>query len=287
MTLIKQKEHQNTSSHNQIAHRLFLYSLYLPLQYFQDEVDRQGIYYNRKSFGRLQRYLSTYQIPSYRALHREEAQNLEETNITGSTVTGSTENPTNTFIVQKYPPQLKWAQIFLHVYSLRCALALVGQKYHVSKEVKVWLGDELTGADGFELETTFLLWGIVCVLFLHFTLSSDLLDYKFMALYSMTETSKSRSTLKTSGSPIHFSSFGLSSTSFQKFRLFRAGAFAYFHLIHCTLTPTSFSCVITLTWIADLYTTHPFPSYLFTAFHLYYMYLIIASKLLIFKKYIM
>lgn len=258
------RQSATTTTASSLRHRLFLYSLYLPLQHFQDEVDRTGVHFNRQKFGKLQRYTLQYQLPCYRALHKKES----------SSEAQQTNSITPSFTVQHYPAHLKWAQLFLLLYSLRCALALVGQRLHASREVKIWLGDELTGTDGFELETTFLLWGVVCVLFLHFTLTSNLLDYQFMALFSMTGDSKS----SPSNRKLHYSAFNLTESSFRQFRLFRTASFAYFHLIHCSLTPTSYAAVITLTWLAGLYGSHPFPSFLFTAFHLYYMYLIIASK---------
>ncbi len=254
------------------SHKLFVASFYLPLLYFQEQVNYYHVHYNVELFGKIPRYLSRYQLLQYRKIHPAEVYRREVPFVLNFSQ--------NRFRVAKCPAHIRLVKYFFVAYLVRSAAALVvrfkGGEKEGNRELRIWLGHEVMGADGLYIETTFLMWGVISLLFVCFTLSDCLLDYKFLALNSMTTKP---------GSPFHPQrEFGLSERAYFRFARFRRGAFCYFHLISGSLTPMGCLCVVFLHVYSGLYWSHPVASVLYTAVHCYYIYLLVSGKLLVFRN---
>lgn len=245
---------------NLFLHYLFGVSFYIPLFYFQERVNFYKLYYNVKKFGKTLRYFQKYQLLQYRKIHHSEIIQKEK----------HSQNFLQTYLdIPKIPTHIQVVKYFFAAYAVRSIASLVARFKGGSRELKIWLGHEMMGPDGAYIETTFLMWGIVSLLFTTFTISDCLLDYKFLALNSMSADGRFFHPKR---------DFGLSARSFDRFKRFRRGAFGYFSLISSTLTPFAFACVVFLHVQSGLYWSHVGASVLYTGAHCYYIFLAISSN---------
>ncbi len=247
------------------CHKLFVASFYLPLLYFQELVDYHRVHYNVELFGKIPQYLERFQLHHYRKVHISEVH---------KTVAVINSIRLNCFKVSKCPAHIRIVKYFFTLYLARSVAALVIRlKGLASRQVMIWLGHEVMGADGLYIETTFLMWGVVSFLFITLTLTDNLLDYKFLALNSMTS--------ENCGRPFHpVRDFCLTERAYWKFARFRRGALAYFYLISGSVTPMGFLCVFFLHFRSGLYESHLAASVLYTVVHCYYIYILVSGKTL-------
>lgn len=212
--------------------RLFRVSMYYPLCYFQLLVDQSGLYYNRWIFPKI---LKPYRINCS-------------------------------------PPHIRFTKYFCLFYIIRCSFIVFSPLARNSLQTRILLGAEIAGADSPYIEMTFLVWAIIGYLFLHCTLSSNLLDYKFLALLRIT-TNSCRN-----GEFVHPVMLDLKETSYRKFKLFRTGAFIYYNIVIWSIVPFSILTIIWLNVLKNFYQTHYISSIFWTFTHCLQIYLVVASK---------
>lgn len=145
--------------------------------YHQETVDRFRLYYNRNRFRRYNQHLHQgYCLTQFRALCRGANQRMQET----------VEYPL--IISANSEPFLRLLRCYYTFFSVRSAFIVLVPTISETKQRRILIGTELFQSASWYIETTFMFWSMITALFLKFTLTPYFLDYKFMALYRMSET---------------------------------------------------------------------------------------------------
>ena len=228
--------------------RFFFWSFYCPTYYFQKLVDQHQMHFDPNQKSRKQSL-------KYR--------------------------------INKNPLHISAPKFFVLAYFFRCFAVVLVSPATDSREKRILLGTEAAGPEYRYLEATFLFWSLITLLFLQFTLSSDLRRYKWMALFRMSNEQKNTS-FKDRKSD-HFEPspkvFELdTSISYRSFSAIRNIAFWYYNIIVCSLNPLSIVAMLILLGQNGLLFTHTCLSLLWIAIHFSFFYIVIASKLQHFFK---
>src|SRR5699024_120365 len=103
-------------------------------------------------------------------------------------------------------------------------------------------------------ETSIIFWCAIVVFYLQFTLSNLPLDYKFLALFRMTDMN----------SFANYINFGLSTSEFIKFSKFRKIATRTYHSINGNIPFFAVICIVGLYLQTGQFYTHPILSIFWT-----------------------
>ena len=214
---------------------------YFTLFYYKEIVDRYRIHYDRNKFRRLYDYLENYPLFHFRDVFPAEYALRR-----GAGVDFPVE-------VQR-PIHLNIIRFFFFFYVVRSFVVAYIPATVNTLQKRVLAGVELYRNDYFYLETTFLFWSSISFLFLHF-LPTRVLDYKFLAIFSMSENN------------LDFlppSAFGLLHRDFLKFKKFRSLTFTFYNLTTVTLSLFGPFCASYLYTVGSLYSSHPVSSIFWT-----------------------
>jgi len=152
--------------------RSFLLAQFFTLYYHQELVDRYRIYYDRNQFRRIFQYLEQhYLLCQYRRVY-----SLPKV---GERFLGYP------LVIRNHFWYLKFLSVFFAFFAVRCGFIVLMPSLTKSFEIRIWLGTEQFKAARLYIETAFLFWSSISVLFLRFSLTDQMLDYKFMAVYRM------------------------------------------------------------------------------------------------------
>lgn len=223
--------------------RLFFLN-YASLYAFSEIIDKYRIYYDRNNFRRLQENLPKYRLTQYRLLYGDSYQNLRPPDY-----------PVSVAEI-KNGKHLRYVKYFLLFYLLRCLAICFLKPATSTRTRRIYLGTEMFKADSFYLETSFLIWSTISVLYLQFTLSNSVLDYKFLALFRMSATNLQYLPPK---------AFGLSLEQFRKFKIVRSLALFYYNWGIMAVFPIFGPVCCSFLYIqANLYVTNPIPAIIWT-----------------------
>lgn len=227
----------------------FFYSIYFTLYYFQELVDSAGLYYDRKRYIRLYEYLRTdLCLYQYRAVYRKFP--LPE--------------PSFPLTIANRPWHLHFLVKYFMVAFLFRSLAIAFVPSSTDSELKkAASGTVLFGDASFYIETSTTFWSAICVLFLHYSIgsSSSPLDYRFLALFRMSEVAGQQQQQK---GITEYAHFGLLSEDYRRFAAFRRYALLSYHCIILGLLIFAFLCIGGLYLQQGLYVSSPLWSALWT-----------------------
>lgn len=222
----------------------FLTLNYFTLYYYQEIIVQYRIYYDRQKFGCLFESLEKYPLLNFRHTFPSNYVLCR-----GAGVDFPVKVP--------LPVHLRIIRSFFLFYVLRCfAVAFIPVVANTSQK-RVLVGAELYKNDYFYLETTFLFWSSISLFYLS-QLSTRVLDYKFLAIFSMSVPGGS------TVNSLPSIAFGLSNNDFKKFKTFRKLVFIFNHLTIVTLSIFGPVCVSALYVAGSLYSNFPVPSFLWT-----------------------
>lgn len=190
------------------------------LYYHQELVDRYGVYYDRNRFRRLYQHLQEgYCLFQYRKL------------------VGASQE-LNPIPVLEYPLRIpanfkfhKILRYFFLLFTLRCvAVVLRLPAFTRTENRRILIGTELLKGASRYIETSYGFWSIITLLYLKFTLTGNILDYRFLALFRMSTGGKnSRKFHKPAA-------FGLNNKQeYSRFNNFRTGLLWYYVTIVCVI----------------------------------------------------
>ena len=227
----------------------FFCSIYFTLYYFQELVDSAGLYYDRKRYIRLYEYLQQTDLClyQYRAVYRKFP--LPELSF-----------PLN---IANRPWHLHFLVKYFMVAFLFRSLAIAFVPSATDSELKKTAsGTVLFGDASFYIETSTTFWSAICVFFLHYSIGSSLssLDYRFLALFRMSEVAGQQ---QQKGST-EYAHFGLLSEDYRRFAGFRRYALLSYHCIILGLLIFAFLCIGGLYLQQGLYVSSPLWSALWT-----------------------
>ena len=209
------------------------------------------------------------------------------------------------FRVQK-PPAIKLLTAIYLLFGLRSLIIVTVRPATATRFRRVLIGAEHWARAGNEtsasasasasgnattsariiLETTFLFWCTICVLFLTVTLSSCLLDYKWMALFTMRSEKELKGggggggNNKGGGGFLTPKDVGLTQAEYQRFSRFRSALVAYFGYIMATVAPAGWVAIVALHY--PLYRSDPCWAVLSSSVIIYWMYICTSSKLTVY-----
>lgn len=187
----------------------FLLSHYFTLYYYQKIVDQYQIYYDRNKFRKTFQYLEVgYQLFQYRSLHSNEL-SIKRT------------LPYPVYI-NNHPLHHRVLTVFFFLYVLRGSVICFFKTFTDTRAKRILIGTELFWPDSFYIECSFILWSTISFLFLRFGFSQSPLEYKFLALYRVSEQNENFLVPKL---------FGLTISEFKKFKKFRLFILTSFNFI--------------------------------------------------------
>lgn len=225
-----------------VLHQLFI------LWHFERQVSAHGMYFDRRHFGEVHRSIEQYCLFQYRRLYPQ----------------GVSHPRTYPLTVSKSTFHIRFVLCYYAFFLIR-GLVVISLKFLTSSHARrVLLGTEMWGYARVYVETNFVLWDIFLVCFVQFSLTTSLLDYKFLSLFRM-------SSRVSDG--LHHVLFGLDSKEYLCFAKYRKfGLWAYYAII-CTIPVLSPFVFCALLARASLFVTNPFSSvawlilYTLWAFH--------------------
>lgn len=147
--------------------RFFLYNYYT-LYYFQEYVVRYYVHYDRNCFRRIYENFQRYSLYEYRELYPYKQHSKRYLNYP--------------LYINSRPLHLLFQKKFFLFYAIRCFAVAFIKWTTDSEQKRIRIGTEFLQKESFFVETTFLFWSIIGVLYLQFSLSNSILDYKFMAI---------------------------------------------------------------------------------------------------------
>lgn len=231
--------------------RRFLALNYFTLYYYQEIIDQYLIYYDRNRYRRLFQYVDKYLLLSYRKVAGPEYALRRPANY-----------PTK---INSSPVHLLFIRLLMLFQVVRCFSIAFIRPVANTEAKRIYLGTELFKADYFFMEVTFLFWSSISYLYLQFSFSDSPLDYKFLALFRMSEQNTNYL------SPVRF---GLSSVDFKKFKQFRTLALAFYNATMSSISTFGPCCIIFLNLSASLYSSHPLATFTWTIIENYWIYVV-------------
>lgn len=212
----------------------FLLSNYFTLYHYQKIINQYKIYYDRNKFRKTYQYLeSGFQLFQYRILHSSEL-------LVKQTL------PYPVYI-NNHPLHHRVLAAFFFIYAIRCTLICFWKPFADTRMKRILIGTELFWPDYFYVECSFIFWSVICYLFLRFGFSRSPLNYKFLALYRVSEQNENFLVPKL---------FGLKVTEFNKFKKFRLFILTSFNFIMITFTILTTATVVFLYFQHSLYKTN-------------------------------
>ena len=191
--------------------RYYLMCNYICLYYYQILIDKFNIHYDRNGTNQIDYKLRHYQLKEYRKQYRKSFHKSLDT---------------NPWFVQ-IPNHLIYLKYYFAFLLVRNFAIIFIKPTTSTVERRIWIGTAFLEKDSVTIEMTILIWSFICFLFLQFTLTNTLTDYKFLSLNRITEY----------GDKYHRpSNFGLDSLRFKRFKMFRKFAWLLFH-IFMTIIP--------------------------------------------------
>lgn len=147
----------------------FFLSNYYTLYYFQEFVERYYVHYDRNHFRRIyESFQENFALFEYRELYPYKQHSKRYLNYP--------------LYINSHPLHLRFQKYFFLLYAIRCFVISSIKWTTDSEQKRIWIGTEFFKKEGFFIETTFLFWSIIGVLYLQFSLSKSILDYKFIAV---------------------------------------------------------------------------------------------------------
>lgn len=150
----------------------FLLNIYVTLHYFEQYVHQYRIYFRRDKFHRVYHDLDQYCLFQFRRL------NPDESLLHRHQVNYPLHIPTNVW-------HLQLSKYFFLLYTVRSFAIACFPVVRSTRSWRVLIGTEFLKNDSIYVETAVFFWSCICYLFLRFTLTSSLMNYKFMALFRM------------------------------------------------------------------------------------------------------
>ncbi len=231
--------------------RRFVALNYFTLYYYQEIVDRYKIFYDRNKYRRLYQYVGQYLLLEYRKVAGPEY-----------ALRRPADYPTR---INSQPSHLRFIRLLFLFYVLRCFSIAFIRPVANTEQKRILLGTELFKADYFYMEVTFLFRSSISYFYLQFSFTDCLLDYKFLAIFCMSENNMNNL------SPAHF---GISSVDFRKFKKFRTLALAFYNATMASVPPFGVCCILFLNLTASLYTIVPLISLTWTVITDYWIYIV-------------
>lgn len=207
---------------------------YYPLYYFQLIIQEFNINYDSTKFPRVYQYLNQeYYLGHFKQLNP----NFDQPNFP--------------LTFNSNPFHLKFQKYFSLMYLARAsAIAFIPPVMSTNRQIRILIGEEFVYKESFYFETTFTFWCAIFYLFLQFSLTENILDYKFCALFSMTKSNSSV--------------FALSNNEFKSFQKFRSIASNFYHLIMVYVPVMGTLAYLGLYSRTSLYSSNPIPSIFWT-----------------------
>ena len=147
--------------------RFFLYNYY-PLYYHQELVATYRIHYDRYQFRRIYENVSRYCLFQYRKLFPFKQHSKRYRNYP--------------LVIDNVPTILLIHKYFFLFMVIRCASIICIKSATDTETKRIWLGTEFFKRERLFIEPTFLFCSIIGVLYMHYSLTNSLLDYKFLAV---------------------------------------------------------------------------------------------------------
>lgn len=211
----------------------FLLNQCFTLYYFGKAVVQHEVYFNRYKFSRIPDYLNKYCLFNYRLLKLKHPPMIPKLFITKRTT------------------HLNILTFFYTIFTFKCLVVMLISQATSTLESRILLGIELWKEAAPFIETTLGLWSIICFCYLHFNLTSNLLDYKFLAVIMLNNAKHSW---------LYFKNFGLTKVSFRQLDNFRR-AIMFNYLSQISLTPFfNFFGIIFILVKTNLVCTNPVTS---------------------------
>lgn len=149
---------------------------YLTLYHFQGIVDQYRVYYDRDKFARIYQNVGRYCLFQYRLLFPSKNTLMPISSIAMKQYSVQ---------IDRYPAHLCFLKYFFLLWSIR-SFSVIFFKFTTKTEARrVWIGTEFLKKDSVYIEACVLCWSCISYLFFQFTLTTSILDYKFMAIFSM------------------------------------------------------------------------------------------------------
>lgn len=139
------------------------------------------------------------------------------------------------------------------LYLLRGVAICLFSRTTDTLQKRIWLGTELWKEEAIYLETNIAFWTAIAFLYLHFSFTSSPLDYTFLALYRMADSTHLY---------LEYTLFDLSLVEYTQFAQFRHGALLLFNFINVNLFSLTPLCLSFGYYQTGLLMTNPFWSLL-------------------------
>ena len=219
--------------------------LYYQLYYYQDLVERLGVnFFHRR---RLQQRI-------------------------GATGNGNTGNTTTTTVLSiSHPPSITFLRLFYLVFLVRCAAILFLPVATSSQLKRILLLVEHWRQNAVNCEGTVFLWSVLLTIFFWRVLPSNLLHFKWLALFRMTDRPSDGHRY------LHPGEAGLSPVDFWKFKRFRRALKLYYHSIFASVVPMFSLAMIVLVAKVGLFRSWPRWAYLYSVFYSVSVYICCSS----------
>ena len=213
-------------------------SLYYQLYHYQDLVERLGVnFFHRR---RLQQQISTGNIAAVL------------TSIS-------------------HPPSITFLRLFYLVFLVRCAAILFLPVATSSQLKRILLLVEHWRQNAVNCEGTVFLWSVLLTIFFWRVLPSNLLHFKWLALFRMTDRPSDGHRY------LHPGEAGLSPVDFWKFKRFRRALKLYYHSIFASVVPMFSLAMIVLVAKVGLFRSWPRWAYLYSVFYSVSVYICCSS----------
>lgn len=171
-----------------------------------------------------------------------------------------------------HPFYITFLRCYYNIFVLRGAAILFLSAATSTRERRVWLFIEHWRANATNCEGTLFLWSALLAVFFKVTLSDNLLDYKWLAVFRMTDKVEPNT-----DAFLHPNDAGLTSSDFRKFSRFRKALVLYYHSIFTSLVPFSWLAMVFTHIQADIFSSHPIWAY-FSCFMInFWIYVCCAS----------
>ncbi len=207
---------------------------YFPLYHFQLVVQQFNIHYDRNEFLQVYYYLNKkYYLEQYKKLNP------------------TIKQPNFPLKINSKPLHLKLQKYFSLFYLIRASsIAFIKPVMNSSRQIRVWIGEEFVNGESFYFETTFVFWCSIFYYFLQFSLTDNVLDYRFCAIFTMTNNNRGQ--------------FALNLNEFKSLSKFRAVAINFYHMIMIYVPVMGTLAYLGLYSRTLLYFTNPLPSIFWT-----------------------
>lgn len=222
------------------------------LHYFQQVVSRYGVHYDPHKYGRVHQTWDRFCLFQYRQLYPEKPKRANFP-----------------LYISKGTTQLQMLIWFFGFYLLRGIVILYVKRATDTKKARILVGTEMWQSASTYFETTLLLWSIMIFGYLKFSLTTSLLDYKFLAILSMSDSTASQYHMSLFGK-YHSNDYfqcanmqyfvGLGLVEYRKLKLFKSLILCVYYYIMCTI-PVFAAPIIGLLFVrASLFETNPLNS---------------------------